>query len=57
MATTIAHSSKETVSRMIRNEFDATEWYNYTKLEELILTAHSYGLTELAEEMENDLGK
>ncbi|WP_372938656.1 hypothetical protein [Seonamhaeicola sp.] len=55
MATTIAKTSIEYVSRMIRNDFDNTDWWNYQKLEELIQTAKSYGLEDLADEMENDL--
>ena len=48
-------SARETIASLIRNEFDSTDWYNTEKLDELILTAHSYGLTELAEEMQNDI--
>lgn len=53
--TTIAHTSKDTISRMIRNEFDSLEWWQHEKSDELILTAQSYGLTDLAEEMKNDI--
>jgi len=50
-------SSLDTVKRMIRNEFDALPM-DYTFRDEsdrLINIAMSYGLTELAEEMENDV--
>lgn len=52
---TIARTGQETISRMIRNEFDKTDWWEVEKANELILTAKSYGLNELAEEMQNDL--
>lgn len=55
MPTTIAHTSKEIISRLIRNEFDNTDYWNETKQAQLILTAKTYNLKELAEEMENDL--
>ena len=54
MGTSIAHTSKELVSRLIRTEFDNCEWWN-EKSQLLIQTAKDYGLTELAAEMENDL--
>lgn len=56
MATTIAHNSRETISRLIRNEFDGCPWWDFQKMDELINTAKSYGLDELASEMKNDLG-
>lgn len=55
MGTQIAHTSKGTISRLIRNEFDNIDIWNIDKSKELILTAKTYGLDELAEEMENDL--
>jgi hypothetical protein len=48
-------SAKETIAKLIRDEFDRAEWYDDQKLNELILTAKSYGLDELANEMEYDL--
>lgn len=57
MAVTIAHNSKETVSKLIRKEFDSIDWsveYIYGKAEVLIQTAKDFGLNELAEELEND---
>ena len=53
MPTTIANTSKETVSRLIRAEFDSKEFWDDAK--ELIQTAKDFGLMELANEMENDL--
>lgn len=52
MPTTIAHNSKETVSRLIRAEFDKLEFWNDAK--ELIQTARDFGLNELADEMTKD---
>lgn len=57
MPTTIAHTAVETVSRLIRNEFDRLTDIDIMlgKGRELINTARSYQLEELAEEMESDL--
>lgn len=58
MPTTISHNSKETVSRLIRKEFDNIDFsleYIYNVSERLIQTARDFGLIELAEEMTNDL--
>ncbi|WP_428743223.1 hypothetical protein [Tenacibaculum sp.] len=55
MATTIAHNSRETISRLIRKEFDECPWWDFQKMDELINTAKSYGLDGLASEMKNDL--
>lgn len=58
MPTTIARTSINTMSRLIRNEFDSIDFENeYTdyKAQNLIKTARDYGLEELAKEMENDL--
>ena len=56
MATTIAHNSKETVSQLIRREFDTLkEYWQEASRKELIQTAKDFGLVELAEEMQNDL--
>jgi hypothetical protein len=48
----IAHTSKKTISRLIRNEFDKSCFWEDSK--KLIETAQDYGLTELAEEMIRD---
>lgn len=53
--TTIAHTSRETIFRMIRNEFDSLEWWQHERSNELILIAKSYGFNDEAEEMLNDL--
>mgnify|MGYP000616228090 FL=1 len=45
----------EAIKRMLRNRFDKLEWWQHEESRELILTAKSYGLNELAEEMKNDL--
>lgn len=58
MPTTISHTSKEIVSRLIRQEFESIDWsmeYIYHNAKNLIQTATDFGLTELAEEMQNDL--
>jgi hypothetical protein len=44
-------SAKETIERLIRQEFDKTDWWNDEKINELINTATSYGLKELAQQM------
>lgn len=57
MPTTIATNSKETVSRLIRNDFEKIDWsmeYIYGKAHNLIQTARDFGLNDLAEEMLND---
>ncbi len=48
-------SCKETISRLIRFEFDNTQWWETDKMNQLILTAKTYKLDELANEMKNDL--
>ena len=57
MPTTIAHTSIETVSRLLRNEFDNLD--NIQRLcgedDRIIKAARDYGFAELATEMENDL--
>lgn len=53
MSITITASSKETVSRLIRNEFHNTPehyWHNH-KRKELIQTAKNFGLDELEKEL------
>lgn len=56
MARTIAHNSKETISQLIRKEFDSLkEYWQESSRKDLIQTAKDFGLTELAEEMQNDL--
>ena len=58
MPITIAETSRETVSRLIRNEFDNIDMsidYITGKAERLINTAKDFGLIDLAEEMESDL--
>jgi hypothetical protein len=50
--------SKETITRLIRNDFDKIDFsmdYIYGKAKELIQTAKELGLDELAQEMTNDL--
>jgi hypothetical protein len=58
MGTIIAtEKSKQTIKRLIRNEFDKVDFamdYIYGKADELIQTAHDFGLNDLAEEMTND---
>lgn len=58
MATIIStQKSKETISRLIRNDFDKIDLsldYIYCKADALIETAYHYGLIELANEMKND---
>lgn len=51
-------TAKEILSNSIRTQFDAIDFkmdWVYGKAQELILTAKSYGLDELADEMLNDL--
>lgn len=58
MPTTIAQNSKETVSRLIRNAFDNVDFsteFIYGEAKNLIQTANDFGLSELANEMQNDL--
>lgn len=58
MPTKIAQNSIEVVSKLIRKEFENIDWsmdHIYGKSKELIQTAKDFGLTELAEEMQNDL--
>jgi len=58
MPLTIAQTSKETVSSLIRKEFDnidITLEYITGNAKRLIQTAKDFGLTELAEQMQNDL--
>lgn len=56
MATTIAKNSIETVSHLIRKEFDSLkEFWQTNSRRELIQTARDFGLIELAEQMQNDL--
>lgn len=56
MPTTIAHNSRETIKKLIRKEFDANPkiWQQQTA-NELIQTAKDFGLTDLAQQMQNDL--
>tara|TARA_R110002051_G_scaffold224048_1_gene287248 strand:+ start:6419 stop:6610 length:192 start_codon:yes stop_codon:yes gene_type:complete len=58
MATTLStKKNKETLSRLIRKEFDKIDFsmdYIYQKSDELIDLARSYGLDDLADEMNND---
>jgi hypothetical protein len=54
---TISANSKETVSRLIRKEFDLIDFnqeYIYEKADKLINTAQEFGLLELAIELQND---
>lgn len=55
MPTTITENSKEIVSRLIRNEFENLKFWQDAEAEKLIQTAKDFGLTELAEQMSNDL--
>jgi len=56
MATTIAKKSVETVSYLIRKQFDSLkEFWQENSRKELIQTAKDFGLEDLAEEMQNDL--
>lgn len=56
MPTTIAHNSKETMSELIRNEFDRnTNIWQRSRCKELIKTARDFGLNDVADSMENDL--
>lgn len=56
MATTIAKTSIDTVSRLIRNEFDKnTMPWQLSNAKELINVARDFGLNDLADEMQNDL--
>ena len=58
MPTTIAKTSIEIVSRLIRDAFDNLTEFDLlftNKAQNLIQTAKDYGLTELAEEMQNDI--
>ena len=53
-----SQESKETVSKLIRQAFDRVDFdreYIYGEAARLIQTAKDYGLTELANEMQNDL--
>lgn len=52
MPTIISRSSIETVSRLIRKEFDGLkgQWHDQAK-KELIQTATNYGLNDLANEL------
>lgn len=50
--------SKKIVSDLIRNAFDSLtdlDFYLGNRAEELIQSAKDFGLTELAEEMKNDI--
>lgn len=58
MATTLTTASIELVSNLIRKEFEQVDLnmdYIYGKADKLIATAHDLGLSELANEMSNDL--
>lgn len=49
---------EEILKRLIRNEFDNIDdsmEFVYNKAERLIHTARTYGLNDLAEEMQNDI--
>ena len=47
---------RETIARLIRTEFDkCTSFWQINDARAYISTAKSYGLDELASEMENDL--
>lgn len=57
MGVTISKGSIETVSRLIRNEFEKIDWsleFIYNKADELIQTATDFNLYDLAEELKND---
>lgn len=52
---TLTQQSKETVARLIRKEFDTcTQYWLHLKAKELIQTAREFGLSQLADEMQND---
>lgn len=56
MSTTIAQTSIELVSKLIRNEFDNnTQPWQIEEAKEMIKVAKDFGLNELAEGMINDL--
>lgn len=56
MPTTIANTSKETISRLIRSEFDkCTNFWQREEAINLIKTAREFSLNELANEMQKDL--
>jgi len=48
-------TTQATISRMIRTEFNNTNYWEIQKINELILTAQSYGLDEEVKRMRNDL--
>lgn len=54
MPTTIAENSVNVVKKLIRQEFDKSDWWS-EKQELLIKTARDFGLLDLADEMQNDL--
>ena len=55
MGTLRINTGRDTISRLLRNEFDKTDWWEVEKTNELIMTAKSYGLDDLVIEMQNDL--
>ena len=58
MATAIAKTSKDTICRMFRNEFekiDKSMDYIFNRSGILIQAAKDYGLNDLAEELKADL--
>jgi hypothetical protein len=58
MPTTIANTSIEIVCKLIRDAFDKVDTdldYIHDTSNKLIQTAKDFGLTELAEEMQNDI--
>lgn len=57
MAITVSEGSVETMSRLIRAEFEKIDFsmeYIYGKADSLIKTARDFGLEDLANEMELD---
>jgi hypothetical protein len=57
MPTTISHTSKELVERLIMNEFnriDFTMDFIYGKADKLINLAKEFGLDELSEQLKQD---
>jgi len=48
-------TTQATISRMIRTEFNNTNYWEVQKIKELILTAQSYGLDDEVKKMQNDL--
>ena len=56
MPTTIAKTSVEIVSRLIRKEFDSyNQPWQYNSAKDMIKVANDFGLHDLANEMQNDL--